>query len=112
MHDASVNPSIHVADAAIDPREVILQDVSVDQTPKEQLEVSAQYSRAVNEISIQMDSISRHEVSIQQVPILVDETVHMSREEDDIAIQCNAENQSISIQYSAKPLFQEHQQDL
>ena len=61
---------------------------------------------------MQMDSISRHEMSIQQGPILVDETVHMSREEDERGIQCNATNQSISIQYSAKPLFLEHEGDL
>lgn len=31
----------------------------------------------------------------------------MTREEEDLGIQCNADQQSISIQYSAKPLIQQ-----
>lgn len=31
----------------------------------------------------------------------------MSREEEELGIQCNAEHQNISIQYSAKPLIEQ-----
>ena len=32
--DVSISPSLHIADAGIDPREVILYDVSIEQTQK------------------------------------------------------------------------------
>ena len=52
-----------------------------------------------------MDKPSVKEVSIQEVPIYADETVHMSREEAELAIQCNASNEEVSVQYSAKPFI-------
>jgi hypothetical protein len=41
------------------------------------------------------------------VPIYTDQTVHMTREEEELGIQCNADHQNISIQYSAKPLIEQ-----
>ena len=43
-------------------------------------DISVQYTNRQQDVSMQMDSISRHEMSIQQAPVLVDETMHMSRE--------------------------------
>ena len=36
----------------------------------------------------------------------------MSREEEEIAIQCNASNQNISVQYSVKPYIEQLEEDL
>ena len=42
----------------------------------------------------------------------MDDTVNMSHEEDERGIQCNATNHSMSIQYSAKAMFIEHEEEL
>lgn len=52
-----------------------------------------------------MDNLEQNEISVQYVPIYIDGTVNMSREEEELGIQCNADHQNISIQYSAKPLI-------
>jgi len=52
-------------------------------------------------ISVQLD-----EQSVQYAPLVTDQTVHMTKEEDDLGIQCNAEQMNISVQYSAKPIFE------
>jgi hypothetical protein len=113
VKDVSISPaSIQQHDVSIDARQPVLMDVSVEQTTPEHNEASIQYSRNNREVSVQLDQPSKHEVSIQEVPMFVDETVHMTKDEEEIAIQCNAENQSISIQYSAKPLIEKMEENL
>lgn len=63
-------------------------------------------------MSIQFDQPEQHEISVQYVPLYTDQTVHMTREEEEFAIQCNPLQESISVQYSAKPHFEQHQEDL
>lgn len=56
-----------------------------------QEEVSIQMDKPDNhEVSVQLSQPQQHEISIQEVPLYVDETVHMTRDEADLAIQCNA----------------------
>lgn len=64
------------------------------------------------EISVQFSKQSQHEISIQYVPIYTDQTVHMTHDEEEFGIQCEAEQQNISIQYSAKPMIEKVDDDL
>lgn len=124
MQDVSISPpSVHQHDVSIEAQQPVLMDVSVEQTAKEQGDVSVQYSKENKEISVQYSQENKEisvqysqeeqaEVSIQHVPIYTDGEVHMTKEEEEIAIQCEASNQSQSVQYSAKPVIEQIEDDL
>ena len=73
VKDVSINPaSIHQHDVSVDANKPILLDASVEQSQELNQEVSIQYDVGNNEVSIQMDRPSVHNVSIQQVPVYTD----------------------------------------
>ena len=100
LRDASVSPDKHSA-----------IDVSVGFSIRKE-DVSIGHENEAREASVQYSQPQQQEISVQYAPLYLDQTVHMTREEDSRGIQCVADNENVSVQYSAKPLFQHMSEEL
>jgi hypothetical protein len=73
---------------------------SVQYSKKSQNEVSIQNAPFYNEVSIQQNQLSQHDFSVQNIANV-----------EDNAAQVSHDAKNVSIQYSAKPIFENISQD-